>query len=441
MNPGYSSTASQPGHNPSALPHDVHHALPAIGHPGSYHASMPQLPSIPPSMPPHYSDQYGMMQQPQDQPAPSSTTEGGAETKPSADAVARTQKKLQPHVGEQDGRKYRLDVVQQPKRARMCGFGDKDRRPITPPPCIRLIVTDAVTGKEIDCNEIEHTMYVLNVDLWSEDAQQEVNLVRHTSATPSISSTTPASFAQIDSTPPAFAQIPGTNREMPSYPQSQAYAPSVTPFAQQGGYGQQAISPVGPHYGMVANTYGGQGGYTYASPTDMHPHQLGSQVGPYGPRIFNGAPDMGMHQRMALQGTHQGAPPQGMFTRNLIGSLSASAFRLNDPQEKIGIWFVLQDLSVRTEGIFRLRFSYVNVGAPTRTPNGGPANQTSILNTGKAPILASCFSDAFQVYSAKKFPGVCESTPLSKCFAGQGIKIPIRKAEGGGKNNDDDDDY
>ncbi|TLS29579.1 hypothetical protein PpBr36_01139 [Pyricularia pennisetigena] len=425
MNPGYSSTASQPGHNPSAMPHDVHHALPAIGHPGSYHASMPQLPSIPPPMPSHYSDQYGMMQQPQDQPAASSTTEGAAETKPSADALARTQKKLQPHVGEQDGRKYRF----------------VDRRPITPPPCIRLIVTDAVTGKEIDCNEIEHTMYVLNVDLWSEDAQQEVNLVRHTSATPSISSTTPASFAQIDSTSPAFAQIPGTNRDMPSYPQSQAYAPSVTPFAQQGGYGQQSISPVGPHYGMVANTYGGQGGYTYASPTDMHPHQLGSQVGPYGPRIFNGAPDMGMHQRMALQGTHQGAPPQGMFTRNLIGSLSASAFRLNDPQEKIGIWFVLQDLSVRTEGIFRLRFSYVNVGAPTRTPNGGPANQTSILNTGKAPILASCFSDAFQVYSAKKFPGVCESTPLSKCFAGQGIKIPIRKAEGGGKNNDDDDDY
>lgn len=61
-------------------------------------------------MPPHYSDQYGMMQQPQDQPAPSSTTEGGAETKPSADAVARTQKKLQPHVGEQDGRKYRFVV-------------------------------------------------------------------------------------------------------------------------------------------------------------------------------------------------------------------------------------------------------------------------------------------------------------------------------------------
>lgn len=51
------------------------------------------------------------------------------------------------------------------------------------------------------------------------------------------------------------------------------------------------------------------------------------------------------------------APPAvgsgGMFTRNLIGSLSASAFRLNDPDDKIGVWFILQDLSVRTEGAFR----------------------------------------------------------------------------------------
>ncbi len=45
--------------------------------------------------------------------------------------------------------------------------------------------------------------------------------------------------------------------------------------------------------------------------------------------------------------------PSGMFTRNLIGSLSASAFRLTDPDNKMGVWFILQDLSVRTEGTFR----------------------------------------------------------------------------------------
>lgn len=67
-----------------------------------------------------------------------------------------------------------LEVAQQPVRARMCGFGDKviwslvvlreqtiawytdvcttiqDRRPITPPPCIRLVVRDSKTGNEVD---------------------------------------------------------------------------------------------------------------------------------------------------------------------------------------------------------------------------------------------------------------------------------------------------
>ena len=59
---------------------------------------------------------------------------------------------------------------------------------------------------------------------------------------------------------------------------------------------------------------------------------------------------------------------------------------------------------------------------------------------GKCPVLATAFSQPFQVYSAKKFPGVIESTELSKCFAGQGIKIPIRKDGGKNDNKDDDDD-
>lgn len=90
------------------------------------------------------------------------------------------------------------------------------------------------------------------------------------------------------------------------------------------------------------------------------------------------------------------------------------------------------------DGKLRLRFSFVNVGPPGKSANGNPANQSSIVNTGKAPVLATAFSEVFQVYSAKKFPGVCESTALSKCFVTQGIKIPIRK-EGSNKNNDDDD--
>ncbi|KAI5288409.1 hypothetical protein KEM52_001169 [Ascosphaera acerosa] len=156
-----------------------------------------------------------------------------------------------------------------------------------------------------------------------------------------------------------------------------------------------------------------------------------------------------------------------MFTRNLIGSLSASAFHLTDVENRPGIWFILQDLSVRTEGNFRLKMNFVNVGVQPRPStsdshatspggdgsgsnndsNGNGNGNTSgnsngndgsgadscttppspQLNVGSAPILATVFSDMFSVFSAKKFPGVIESTPLSKCFAIQGIKIPIRK--------------
>lgn len=72
--------------------------------------------------------------------------------------------------------------------------------------------------------------------------------------------------------------------------------------------------------------------------------------------------------------------------------------------------------------------NFVDVGRPPsadQSPGGSP--NSPVLNTGSAPVLASVFSDVFDVFSAKKFPGVIESTALSKCFAIQGIKIPIRK--------------
>lgn len=81
--------------------------------------------------------------------------------------------------------------------------------------------------------------------------------------------------------------------------------------------------------------------------------------------------------------------------------------------------------------------SFVDVGTQSETTNGAP-----VINHGTAPVLASVFSEPFQVFSAKKFPGVIESTTLSKCFAQQGIKIPIRKdgLKPRGRADDDDDE-
>ncbi|KAL9946747.1 hypothetical protein ACHAO3_003515 [Verticillium nonalfalfae] len=322
---------------------------------------------------------------------------------------------------DEGGRTYKLDVVQQPKRARMCGFGDKDRRPITPPPCVRLIIIDPDTGKEMDCNEIDHSMYVLNVDLWSEDGQREVNLVRHTNSAPSISSTTPCSYTNLTENATAFQHIlPSStpHREPPQFhsPNNMGYAPpNASPYA--GAYAQYPLS----------NGYGPAPPYGYSN----------GGIPEYGRTEY------GQNQFQARNSIGGAGAPQGMYTRNLIGSLAASAFRLSDVAEHIGIWFILQDLSVRTEGSFRLRFSFVNVGPPTRAPSTNLSNPGAVTRSGKAPILACCYSEPFTVFSAKKFPGVCESTSLSKCFASQGIKIPIRKEGQDNKRgkDDDDDDY
>ncbi|RXK41275.1 hypothetical protein M231_01425 [Tremella mesenterica] len=76
---------------------------------------------------------------------------------------------------------YHLEVIQQPIRARACGFGDKDRRPLSPPPIIRLWVRTA-TGETVDPNHINVHFLILTVDLWSADRTSQRNVVMHPAA-------------------------------------------------------------------------------------------------------------------------------------------------------------------------------------------------------------------------------------------------------------------
>lgn len=47
------------------------------------------------------------------------------------------------------------------------------------------------------------------------------------------------------------------------------------------------------------------------------------------------------------------------------------------------------------------------------------------MMTTQAPILAQTFTDSFTVYSAKRFPGVPDTTALSIAFGNQGQKLPL----------------
>ncbi|KAK9694944.1 hypothetical protein K7432_013221 [Basidiobolus ranarum] len=78
--------------------------------------------------------------------------------------------------------RYALEILQQPMRARMCGFGDKDRRLVGPLPILRL--------KEFDDEESSNTSksdtsgLVVHADLWSVDFNQDCNVVTNPASIP-----------------------------------------------------------------------------------------------------------------------------------------------------------------------------------------------------------------------------------------------------------------
>lgn len=118
--------------------------------------------------------------------------------------------------------------------------------------------------------------------------------------------------------------------------------------------------------------------------------------------------------------------------RRLMGTLVASPFIGMDENGEEGCFFCFPDLSCRTPGSYRLKFSFVNL-------------QPKIMRPGmKLPIQSTTMSDSFTVYNAKDFPGMQASTPLTKKLKEQGCLISIKKgndkASGGTRARDDSDD-
>ncbi|KAI8090791.1 velvet factor [Thamnidium elegans] len=210
----------------------------------------------------------------------------------------------------QKSKKYKLVIIQNPVRARCCGFGEKDRRPIDPPPILQLFI-EKPDGSLQNAHEDESnlSLFVVQCDLVSEDGKEQ---------------------------------------------RSHVFNPS------------SATSP---------------------------------------PTSSESVPTTG-----TLLTFHDPAP-----TRSLMGAVVSNAYQLTNGENKPGIFFVFQDLSVRIEGRFRLKFMFMNLSA------GDPLTMST-------QVSDDVLSNSFTVYSAKNFPGMTDSTAVSQCFAQQGIKISIRKA-------------
>jgi hypothetical protein len=94
---------------------------------------------------------------------------------------------------------------------------------------------------------------------------------------------------------------------------------------------------------------------------------------------------------------------------NLSGLLVSSLHKLKDTDNKDGAFFVFGDLSVKQEGKYYLIFELYEMRG----------HECLFINTTRTTELT--------IYPAKTFPGMAESTFLTRSFSDQGVRLRLRK--------------
>jgi hypothetical protein len=115
-------------------------------------------------------------------------------------------------------------------------------------------------------------------------------------------------------------------------------------------------------------------------------------------------------------------PEEYQNQRRLMGSLVGTPFVGLDDRGEEGCFFCFSDLSCRTPGAFRLKFTLIMID---------PVRAGTIRHF---PLLTEIVSEVFHVYSAKEFPGMLPSSNLAKRLKEQGCIISIKKGNDRSKN-------
>ncbi len=116
------------------------------------------------------------------------------------------------------------------------------------------------------------------------------------------------------------------------------------------------------------------------------------------------------------------------LSRRLTGTLIANQFVGIDPaapvssvpNARLGCFFIFPDLSCRHTGIYRLRFTLMQLNVGIMPPGSSPNFIIQVVE-----------SDAFQVFTPKDFPGLQASSDFLKDLKRQGANVTIRKGSEG----------
>ena len=105
----------------------------------------------------------------------------------------------------------------------------------------------------------------------------------------------------------------------------------------------------------------------------------------------------------------EGGPAPTSLGAALSGTHVSSIHRLKDTNNEEGAFFIFGDLSIKVEGVWALQFNLYQ------------------MKNGECVYITSCKSGSFEVQSHKGWVGMQESTPLTRQFAEQGVRLRLRK--------------
>lgn len=103
------------------------------------------------------------------------------------------------------------------------------------------------------------------------------------------------------------------------------------------------------------------------------------------------------------------------LTQRLMGTLVASPFSGKDEKGNKGTFFVFPDLSCRSPGRFCFIFRLLVID-----PSHLQLNEST-------PLVTHIYSDPFEVFSAKEFPGMRASSGLLVTLRKQGLNVAVKK--------------
>ncbi|EIN14552.1 hypothetical protein PUNSTDRAFT_140817 [Punctularia strigosozonata HHB-11173 SS5] len=281
-----------------------------------------------------------------------------------------------------------LEELQQADLGRK--YAVKDRRPLDPPPILKLYlyeVRHCDTARETE-HELEYTHqssgHICHVDLFPvpTDARPRGAGLKPKPEPVRRRSTSPAEAVDISPSSLTSLRISHPYSALPRGPE-----PSTPSRATEPPRSESPTPPVPSRSQPTARSSSSHG--SSAEPTD--PGVLAH---------FDGFP----------------ITESSMCTKALAGTTVAQASSL-EHQGRKAIMFVFSDLAVKIEGSFILRYRFFDIYSPTAHP------------PGLVPILAECYGGRFRVFSTKEFPGLPASTALTKHVSVWGVRTNLRETE------------